>query len=104
MRLTKYQQARLKEFEWDVYTTDDGEQNCAWISIAPEDGAIFGQVVEELGFGTSYFTHGKILTSVLYDNLPFYVSVDSSHLQLCSREFFVTILNDTEYELNISYL
>jgi hypothetical protein len=49
MRLTKYQKARLKEFEWDVYTTDDGEQNCAWISIAPEDGAIFGQVVEELG-------------------------------------------------------
>ena len=49
MRLTKYQKARLKEFEWDVYTTDDGEQNCAWISITPEDGAIFGQVVEELG-------------------------------------------------------
>ena len=64
--------------------------------------SITKQVVEELGFGTSYFTHGKILTSVLYDNLPFYVSVDSTHLQLCSREFFVTILNDTEYELNIS--
>lgn len=49
MRLTKYQKARLREFEWDVYTTDDGEQNCAWISITPDDGAIFGQVVEELG-------------------------------------------------------
>ena len=49
MRLTKYQKARLREFEWDVYTTDDGEQNCAWISIEPSDGAIFGQVVEELG-------------------------------------------------------
>ena len=49
MKLTKYQKARLLEHEWDVYTTDDGEQNCAWISIVPEDGAIFGQVVEELG-------------------------------------------------------
>ena len=49
MKLTKYQKARLLEHEWDVYTTDDGEQNCAWIRIAPEDGEIFGQVVEELG-------------------------------------------------------
>jgi len=49
MRLTKYQKARLLEHNWDVYTTDDGEQNCAWISISPEDGAIFGQVVETLG-------------------------------------------------------
>ena len=49
MKLTKYQKARLLEHEWDVYTTDDGEQNCAWISITPEDGAIFGQVVEQLG-------------------------------------------------------
>ncbi len=50
MRLTKYQKARLKEFEWDVYTTDDGEQNCAWVSISPEDGSIFGEVVQTLGF------------------------------------------------------
>tara|TARA_B100001094_G_scaffold301997_1_gene328802 strand:+ start:2608 stop:2817 length:210 start_codon:yes stop_codon:yes gene_type:complete len=49
MKLTKYQKARLREFEWDVYTTDDGEQNCAWISIAPEDGSIYGEVVESLG-------------------------------------------------------
>lgn len=49
MRLTKYQKARLREFEWDVYTTYDGEQNCAWISITPEDGKIFGEVVKELG-------------------------------------------------------
>ena len=60
--------------------------------------SITKQVVEELGFGTSYFRHGKILTSVLYDNLPFFVSVDSTHLQLCSREFFVTILNTQNIE------
>ena len=41
MKLTKYQKARLLEHEWDVYTTEDGEQNCAWISVSPEDGEIF---------------------------------------------------------------
>ena len=49
MRLTKYQKARLLEYQWDVYTTDDGKQNCAWISISPEDGNIFGEVVKTLG-------------------------------------------------------
>jgi hypothetical protein len=49
MKLTKYQKARLLEFNWDVYTSDDGEHNCAWISVSPEDGSIFGEVVETLG-------------------------------------------------------
>ena len=49
MKLTKYQKARLLEYNLDVYTTDDGEQNCAWISLTPKDGRIFGEVVEELG-------------------------------------------------------
>ena len=49
MRLTKYQKSRLLEHEWDVYTTEDGKQNCAWIRIEPSDGAIYGQVIEELG-------------------------------------------------------
>jgi len=51
MRLTKYQKARLLEFDWDIIESDvDGEtQNCAWISIAPEDGAIFGEVVKHFG-------------------------------------------------------
>ena len=49
MKLTKYQKARLLEHEWDVYTTEDGKQNCAWIRIEPSDGAIYGQVIEELG-------------------------------------------------------
>ena len=51
MRLTKYQKARLLEFDWDVIESDvDGEtQNCSWISIAPEDGAIFGEICENFG-------------------------------------------------------
>ena len=48
MKLTKYQKARLLEHEWDVYETEDG-QNCAWVRIEPSDGAIYGQVLEELG-------------------------------------------------------
>lgn len=48
MKLTKYQKARLLEFEWDVISNDvDGkEQNCAWVNITPEDGAIFGEICE----------------------------------------------------------
>ena len=51
MKLTKYQKARLLEFNWDIIESDvDGEtQNCSWISISPEDGAIFGEVVEHFG-------------------------------------------------------
>ena len=48
MRLTKYQKARLHEHEWDViYTEVDGQtQNCAWISITPEDGIIFQEALD----------------------------------------------------------
>ena len=51
MKLTKYQKARLLEHEWDVVVNDiDGkEQNCSWISVAPEDGEIFHHVVELFG-------------------------------------------------------
>ena len=49
MKLTKKQKELLEIHDWDLYTTDDGEQNCAWISITPKDGRIFGEVVEELG-------------------------------------------------------
>ena len=49
MKLNKYQKVKLLEHNWDLYTTDDGEQNCAWISIEPSDGRIFGEVVKTLG-------------------------------------------------------
>ena len=49
MKLTKKQKELLEIHDWDLYTTDDGEQNCAWVSITPEDGSIFGEVVESLG-------------------------------------------------------
>jgi hypothetical protein len=48
MKLTKYQKARLHEHEWDViYTEVDGEtQNCAWVSVNPEDGVIFQECLD----------------------------------------------------------
>ena len=47
MKLTKYQKARLLEYNWDAVNTEvDGEtQNCAWISITPEDGVIFQEAL-----------------------------------------------------------
>ena len=48
MKLTKYQKARLLEHEWDVIETESG-QNCAWISIAPEDGEVFQACLDVFG-------------------------------------------------------
>ena len=48
MKLTKAQRARLDNYGWDVIEVEvKGKiQNCSWISIAPEDGAIFGEICE----------------------------------------------------------
>jgi hypothetical protein len=48
MKLTKYQKARLQEYEWTPIETEvNGEiQNCSWISIAPEDGTIFQECLD----------------------------------------------------------
>jgi len=48
MKLTKHQKTKLAEFEWNpIETNVNGEiQNCAWISITPEDGAIFQECLE----------------------------------------------------------
>ena len=48
MRLTKYQKARLTEFEWDVVQSKDG-QNCCWLEVSPEDGMIFNEACKVLG-------------------------------------------------------
>ena len=44
MKLTKNQKAQLENYNWDVISNDDG--NCAWISIAPEDGVIFQECLD----------------------------------------------------------
>lgn len=43
MRLTKYQKARLIEFEWDVIEHDNMDDNTCWLQLDEEDGEIFHQ-------------------------------------------------------------
>ena len=67
--------------------------------------SITQQVVKDLDLGISYFKHGKIQTSSLFGNshLPFLVEIDSTHLQLCSKNFFVTLLNDNQAYTNSTF-
>lgn len=44
MKLTEEQKEFLKESDWDIVDNDSG--NCTWISVSPEDGAIFGRLCE----------------------------------------------------------
>lgn len=48
MKLTKKQKEELKDNGWDIIESkaDGKTHNCAWISIAPEDGYIYGEIVE----------------------------------------------------------
>ncbi len=45
MKLTKYQKARLLEYDWDVVNTDDG-QNCNWIEVNKHNNEIFSLIVD----------------------------------------------------------
>ena len=42
MRLTKYQQSRLLEFEWDVI--EDDVSNTRWLQLDTSDGETFERV------------------------------------------------------------
>ena len=42
MRLTKYQKARLLEYEWAVI--DDDQDNTCWIQIDKKDGRVFKDI------------------------------------------------------------
>ena len=46
MRLTKYQKARLLEFEWNV--VDNGVDNTCWLRIDKNDGRVFEDVKQLL--------------------------------------------------------
>ena len=51
MKLTKYQKARLLEYNWDIITNkvEGEEQNCGWVRVAPEDGSVYGEIVKNFG-------------------------------------------------------
>ena len=48
MKLTKYQKARLLEYDWDVVNADDG-QNCNWIEVNKHNNEIFSLIVDLFG-------------------------------------------------------
>jgi hypothetical protein len=51
MKLNRTQIKKLKDHDWNIVKekVDGIEQNCRWIGIYPEDGTIFGEVVEQFG-------------------------------------------------------
>ncbi len=51
MKLTKYQKARLQEFEWDIVECDvkGKEQNCQWLQLDAEDGVVYSEVCDLFG-------------------------------------------------------
>ena len=48
MKLTKAQKKQLKDHDWDIVETANG-QNCTWLSLEPEDGEIFHIATELFG-------------------------------------------------------
>jgi len=47
MKLTKYQKARLLEYEWDVIENDIDDDTC-WLRIDQNDGEVFKTAVRVL--------------------------------------------------------
>ena len=44
MRLTKYQKARLLEYEWDVVNHQDSDDNTFWVQIDSSDGDVMNRI------------------------------------------------------------
>ena len=57
------------------------------------------RTIKALNLGLSYFIHGKVKTIHLYKTAPFNILIDSSHPQLTGVEYFVDILDSTEFTL-----
>ena len=51
MELTKEQKTKLNDHNWDIVkeSVKGTKQNCKWIGFYPEDGSIFGEVIEHFG-------------------------------------------------------
>ena len=59
MKLTKYQKARLLEFEWSV--VDNGVDNTCWLQIEKEDGRVFKDAKKLLGYKIPDIENIKVL-------------------------------------------
>ena len=64
--------------------------------------SITEKVIRELGLGLSYFQHGFFQTNELFEDAPFKVIVDSSHIQLTGVEFGLKIINENQFQLSVS--
>ncbi len=62
--------------------------------------SITEKVVKELKLGVSYFQHGFIISNELFNNSPFTVSVDSSHLQVTNLDFKIKFIDDKHFILS----
>jgi len=60
------------------------------------------KVIKELGLGLSYFQHGFFQTNELFENTPFKIIVDSSHVQLTGVEYELEIINENQFQLSVS--
>lgn len=55
--------------------------------------------LKELDFGVSYFKDGSVKTSELYGDFPVKVIVDTSHIQISSIFFEISILNKNQFHI-----
>lgn len=51
MRLTKYQKARLLEFNWDIIKNELCDDNTRWLNFDTQDGEVFERVKQLLDIG-----------------------------------------------------
>jgi len=61
MRLTKYQKARLLEYEWDIINHGPDDENTSWLQIDKEDGRVFEDAKNLLGYKRSDIENLKVL-------------------------------------------
>lgn len=60
------------------------------------------KVVKQLPFQTTYFEKQLLKTRELYQNAPFEVQVDTSHVQLTNVRFSVVFVSDKAFELRVN--
>ncbi|MBC7381849.1 MAG: polysaccharide biosynthesis tyrosine autokinase [Bacteroidia bacterium] len=59
------------------------------------------ETLKQRNFGISYFSKGSIKKNDLYGSQPFFIEIDSNHLQVCKTEVVLDFLSDKEVEVSI---
>ena len=60
------------------------------------------KAMQTMDWQVSYFRYGQIRTNQMFDNNPYTVVIDTSHLQAVGVKFDVVIISDKEYRLMVS--